>query len=195
MRRSRQSRNGSDTLDLKEKRLDSCYAFKGRIINLRVDTVRLPNGRTSTREVVEYAGAVTIVALDDERQVLLVRQYRYAVGSELIELPAGKLEAGEDPLECAKRELTEETGYRAREWHPLLRFYSTPGFTSEYMHLFLARGLEQGEQSPDEDEFVEVMKVPLDEALRMVDRGEIRDSKSIVGLLTAARYFNGSATT
>lgn len=179
---------------MKEKKLDSRYAFKGRIINLRVDTVRLPNGKTSTREVVEYAGAVTIAALDDQQQVLLVRQYRYAVGRELVELPAGKLEPGEDPLECARRELTEETGYRAREWRPLLRFYSTPGFTSEHMHLFLASELEQGEQAPDEDEFVEVLKVPLDEALRMVDRGEICDSKSIVGLLAASRYFSGSTS-
>lgn len=182
-------------MDLKERKLDSRYVFKGKILNLRVDTVRLPNGRQSTREVVEYAGAVTIVAVDDGGRVLMVRQYRHAVGRELIELPAGKLEDGEDPLECARRELTEETGYRAREWRRLLCFYSTPGFTSEKMHLYLAAKLEPGDQSPDADEFVEAMTVPLDKALEMVDRGEICDSKSILGLLMAVRYFNGLTTT
>lgn len=172
----------------------SRYVFKGKILNLRVDTVRLPNGNESTREVVEYAGAVTIAAVDGARRVLLVRQHRYAVGKDLIELPAGKLEAGEDPLECARRELTEETGYRAGKWRTLSRFYSTPGFTSEKMHLFLATDLEPGPPAPDKDEFVEALQVPLDEALRMVERGDICDAKSILGLLMAVRYFNGSTT-
>jgi ADP-ribose pyrophosphatase len=181
-------------LKLTEKRLKSDYAFKGRILNLRVDTVELPNGRTSTREVVEYAGAVAVVALDEQGNVVLVRQYRYPVGRELVEIPAGKIDRNEDPLECARRELAEETGYRAREWQSLLRFYSTPGFTSEHMHLFLAKGLEAGEQAPDEDEFVEVRKVPLSEAVAMVERGEICDAKSIVGLLVASRVYAGSTT-
>lgn len=182
-------------MGLTEKRLDSRHVFRGKILNLRVDTVQLPNGKTATREVVEYAGAVTVAAVDKARHVLLVRQYRYAVGRALVELPAGKLEDGEDPLECARRELTEETGYRARAWRPLLSFFSTPGFTSEQMHLYLATDLEPGPQAPDEDEFVEMLRVPLDKALRMVDRGEICDSKSILGLLAVTRYFSGATTT
>lgn len=181
-------------MKLKEEKRTSRYVFKGKILNLRVDTVRLPNGNESTREVVEYAGAVTIVAVDEARRVLLVRQHRYAVGKDLIELPAGKLEAGEDPLACARRELTEETGYRADKWRALSRFYSTPGFTSEKMHLFLATELEPGTPQPDEDEFVEALQVSLNEALRMVDRGDIRDAKSILGLLMAVRYLNGATT-
>jgi ADP-ribose pyrophosphatase len=187
--------NGSESgLKLTEKRLQSEYAFKGRILNLRVDTVELPNGQTSTREVVEYTGAVAVVALDGQGNVILVRQFRYPVGRELVEIPAGKIDPDEDPLECAKRELAEETGYRAREWTNLLRFFSTPGFTSEYMHLFLAQGLETGDQAPDEDEFVEVTKVPLSEAVGMVERGEICDAKSIVGLLLAQRVYAGLTT-
>lgn len=181
-------------MKLTEKRLQSEYAFKGRILNLRVDTVELPNGQTSTREVVEYTGAVAVVALDGQGNVILVRQFRYPVGRELVEIPAGKIDPDEDPLECAKRELAEETGYRAREWHNLLRFFSTPGFTSEYMHLFMAQGLETGDQAPDEDEFVEVIKVPLSEAVGMVEQGDICDAKSIVGLLLAHRVYTGLTT-
>ncbi|MDQ0287711.1 ADP-ribose pyrophosphatase [Desulfofundulus luciae] len=167
-----------------EKKLDSRVVYRGKILNLRVDTVLLPDGRTGTREVVEYAGAVAIVALNEKKEVFLVRQYRYPVGKELLEIPAGKIENGEEPLQCAQRELAEETGLRAKRWQPLCSFYSTPGFTSEKMHLFLARDLSQEGRHPDEDEFVQVVKVSLDEALAMLWRGEICDAKSTVGLLT-----------
>ncbi|RKO68164.1 NUDIX hydrolase [Desulfofundulus salinus] len=168
---------------LTEKKLDSRMVYRGKILNLRVDTVLLPDGRTGTREVVEYAGAVAIVALNEKKEVFLVRQYRYPVGKELLEIPAGKIENGEEPLQCAQRELAEETGLRAERWQPLCSFYSTPGFTSEKMYLFLARDLNQEGQHPDEDEFVQVVKVPLDEALAMLWRGEICDAKSTAGLL------------
>ncbi|MGB9803044.1 NUDIX domain-containing protein [Desulfofundulus sp.] len=168
---------------LVEKKLDSRLVYRGKILNLRVDTVLLPDGRTGTREVVEYAGAVAIVALSEKKEVFLVRQYRYPVGRELLEIPAGKIESGEEPLQCARRELAEETGLRAERWQELCSFYSTPGFTSEKMHLFLARDLSQEHQRLDEDEFVQVVKVPLDEALAMVWQGVICDAKSTAGLL------------
>jgi len=170
---------------LTEKRLDSRMVYRGKILNLRVDTVLLPDGRTGTREVVEYAGAVAVVALNEQKEVFLVRQYRYPVERELLEIPAGKIEKGEDPLQCAKRELAEETGLRAERWQQLCSFYSTPGFTSEKMHLFLARDLHLERQHLDEDEFVQVVKVPLDEALAMIWRGDICDAKSTAGLLAA----------
>lgn len=174
-------------LSLKEKRLASEYVFRGNILRVRVDTVRLPDGRTGSREVVEYAGAVAIVALDAADRVVLVRQYRYPVGEELLEVPAGKLEAGEDPLACAKRELLEETGFAAREWRQVCTYYSTPGFTSEKMHVFLARGLEAREASTDADEFIEVELIPLARALEMIGEGVIRDGKSLIGLLAVAQ--------
>ncbi len=174
-------------MSLKEKRLASEYVFRGNILRVRVDTVRLPDGRTGSREVVEYAGAVAIVALDAADRVVLVRQYRYPVGEELLEVPAGKLEAGEDPLACAKRELLEETGFAAREWRQVCTYYSTPGFTSEKMHVFLARGLEAREASTDADEFIEVELIPLARALEMIGEGVIRDGKSLIGLLAVAQ--------
>lgn len=173
--------------ELHEKKISSEMIYQGRILNLRVDTVKLPNGNESKREVVEYAGAVAVVALDDNNEVFLVRQYRYPVDQELLEIPAGKIEKGEDPMDCAKRELVEETGCRARKWQPLYSFFSTPGFTSEKLHLFLATELQYGEQKLDDDEFLRVHKIPLEKALDMVARGEICDAKSIVGLLGAHR--------
>jgi ADP-ribose pyrophosphatase len=174
-----------------ENVLASTTVYRGRIFNVRVDTVTFPDGRTGTREIVEYPGAVVVVALDDAEQVLLVRQYRHAVGRELLELPAGKLEPGEDPLVCARRELAEETGYAAREWQFLLEYYSTPGFTTEKMFLYRAAGLEATGPAPDSDEFIQVVKVPLGRALEMVAAGEICDAKSIVGLLVVGTGLKG----
>ncbi len=174
-----------------ENVLASTTVYRGRIFNVRVDTVAFPDGRTGTREIVEYPGAVVVVALDEAERVLLVRQYRHAVGRELLELPAGKLEPGEDPLACARRELVEETGYAAREWQFLLDYYSTPGFTTEKMYLYRAAGLEAAEAAPDSDEFIQVVKVPLRRALEMVAGGEICDAKSIVGLLVVGTGLTG----
>lgn len=172
---------------LREKTVNSKYVFRGRILNVRLDTVLLPDGRESTREIVEYSGAVAIVALTPAMEVVLVRQYRYPVGRELIEVPAGKIEEGEAPEACARRELMEEAGCQAASWRYLGRFYSTPGFTSELMHLYLAQDLTFSEQAPDEDEFVQVVRVPFKTAVEMALRGEICDAKSICGLLWASR--------
>jgi len=163
--------------------LHSRPVFSGKILNLRVDTVLLPDGRTATREVVEHSGAVVVAALNEAGEVIMVRQFRHPVGRVLLELPAGKLDAGEEPLACAKRELLEETGYEAEEWVPLYRFFSTPGFSTEEMHLFLATNLRKEEQQTDDDEFIEVVTVPLKQTLEMIERGDVCDAKSIVGLL------------
>ena len=170
-----------------EKMLTSKRIYEGKILNLRVDQVVLPDGTTGSREVVEHSGAVAVVALDDMGNVMLVKQYRYATGEELIEIPAGKLNEGENPEECAVRELREETGYDAKKVTKLASFYSTPGFSSEKLNLFLATGLSYAGQHLDQDEFVEIIKVKLSQALNMVDSGEIKDAKSITGLLMAQR--------
>lgn len=171
--------------NLEEKTLSSRRVYEGKILNLRVDQVLLPNGKESGREVVEFSQAVAVVALTDEGKVLLVSQYRYPVGEVLWEIPAGKMDPQENPEACARRELKEETGYTAASVVKLTEFYTTPGFTNELMHVFLAQDLTAGEQSPDEDEFVEVAVVTLQEALEMTFNGKIRDGKSIVGLLAA----------
>ncbi|HHY36624.1 MAG TPA: NUDIX hydrolase [Firmicutes bacterium] len=171
---------------MREKTLTRDYLYRGRIINLRIDQVQLPDGREATREVVEHPGAVAIIALTDREEVVLIKQYRQATGEEMWEIPAGKLEAGEDPRHCASRELAEETGYTATSWEKLTSFYTSPGFASEILHLFLARGLAAGEQALDPDETIHTFLVPLTLALEMIKRGEIRDAKTIVGILLAA---------
>lgn len=170
-----------------ETTITSQHVYRGRILSLRLDTVRLENGRTTEREIVEHRGAVGIVALDERDHVLLIRQFRQAVEGELLEIPAGTLEVNEEPLVCARRELEEETGYRAGHIEPLGGFYSSPGFCTEYMHLYLARELRPGHLAPAEDEVIASIKVPLAEAVGMIGRGQIRDAKSIVGLLLTWR--------
>lgn len=163
------------------------YVYRGKILNLRVDQVR-SGSSTVVREIVEHRGAVAIVAMDDQARVLLVKQYRSAAKQEMMEIPAGTLEPGEDPSACAPRELEEETGYRAAEWQELGSFYSSPGFSTEKMVLYLARGLTLFTPSPEEDEQISVHAIPLAESLAMIDRGEISDAKTIVGLLRVWRH-------
>lgn len=165
--------------------------FEGKILHVYVDKVRLPNGREAEREVVLHWGAVGMVALDHDGQVFLVKQYRHATGKNLVEIPAGKLDEGEDPLACARRELREEIGRDADEWVRLAAFYTSPGFSDEVLYLYLARGLREEKAEPDEDEFLEVMRLPLPEALAMISRGEIEDSKTICGLSLAALLSEG----
>ncbi len=170
-----------------EETISSERIYEGRILNLRVDQVILADGRKAVREIVEHSPAVAIVALDEQDRVLLVRQYRKAVEQYLDEIPAGSMDAGEEPLEAARRELAEETGYRARDWKLICRFYSAPGFTEEEMYLYLATGLEAGQDNPDEDEIIESIWMPLAEACQAIYKQSIRDSKTIIGLQFACQ--------
>ncbi len=172
----------------------SQYLYRGKVIRVRLDDVRLSNKHVTVREIVEHRGAVAIVALDAEGRVVLVRQYRYAAARDLIEIPAGTLEEGEDPALCATRELKEETGYLAGQWEPLGYLYSSPGFSTEKMYLYLARQLTMTEASPEEDESITTLHVPFAEALEMIERGEIVDAKSIVGLLRVWRRLGRSSS-
>ncbi|MGQ9512689.1 NUDIX domain-containing protein [Thermodesulfitimonas sp.] len=175
----------------REKTLYSEYPFRGKILNVRVDRVLLPDGRISTREVVEHSGAVAIVPLTETLEVVMVRQYRHPVGRELLEIPAGKIEAGEEPEACARRELAEEVGLKARRLELIGRFYPTPGFANELTHLYLARDLIPGTAAPDDGEFLEIVRLPFTEALAMALRGEICDAKTICGLLLTSRMLEG----
>ena len=177
---------------LKEELFSTQEIFKGRIIDVQLDTVRLPDGKTATREVVKHPGAVVILPLTNEGEVVMVRQYRHATGEILLELPAGKRDGAEEPLECARRELEEETGYTAEQWQLICSFYTSPGFCDELLYLVLAKGLVKGEACPDEEEFIDVVTIPLAEAARMVLNGEIRDGKTCLGIL-AGRMLNDHA--
>ncbi|NLV21234.1 MAG: NUDIX hydrolase [Syntrophomonadaceae bacterium] len=177
-------------MDFTEETISSREIFKGKIIKLRVDNVRLPDSRESTREIVEHAGAVAIIALDEVENIIMVRQYRKPVEQVLLEIPAGTLEADEEPLACAQRELREETGLTADHWHKVLSYYSAPGFCNEQLHIYLASGLHEGQGETDEDEFVEMVRLPLTEAYQMIFSGEIKDGKSIIGLQYA--FNNGN---
>lgn len=174
---------------MKEETVSSEQVYTGRIVRLRVDEVRLvPAGRLARREVVEHPGAVAIVPVTPDGHVLLVRQYRYAAGEELLEIPAGTLEPGEDPTDCAVRELAEETGHRATRVELLTSVFMSPGFCNELIHIYLARleGMAGGPRDPDEDEQLEVVRLPLARALDLARSGQLRDAKSVVGLCLAA---------
>lgn len=157
--------------------------FKGDHIQVRVDEVVNPDGRVWSKELVLHPGAVCVVAVLDDGNLILVRQYRHAAGQELLEICAGGLNAGEDPVEAAIRELEEETGYRAGKVVERARFWTTPGFTTEFMYLYEATELVKTQTNPDEDESIEVEIVTPQEALLMIDDGRIQDAKSILGLL------------
>lgn len=172
-------------MNLFEKTISSQQIFAGRIIDVRVDTVELPDGSTSTREIVSHAGAVAILPLDHDGQIWLVRQFRKPLEKELLEIPAGTLEPGESPQDCAIRELEEETGLTAASWQSILSYYSAPGFCDEKLHLFMASELQPGKSHTDQDEFVEVVKMSLVEAYQAIFRGEIVDGKSIIAILYA----------
>jgi ADP-ribose pyrophosphatase len=161
--------------------------YEGRVFTILRDEVRHRSGYAAVREVVEHHGGAVISAVDDNGDVLLVRQFRYPVEDEILELPAGKLGEGEDPLHCAQRELREETGCSALRWEKLTAMLSTPGFCSEVLHIFLAQGLRNGEQALEEgEESIMVFRVPLAEALTMCTDGRIRDGKTITGLMLTA---------
>jgi len=156
--------------------------YEGRVLNLRVDDVVLPNGRHSNFEIIEHNGGVCIIAQPQPETIVLVRQYRPATGRTLLEVPAGKLEAGEDPATCARRELLEETGYRCERLRRLWSFFTAPGFCSELLHLFVAEGLTPGAAQPETNESIEVEIYGVKDAWVMVERDEIPDAKTQIAL-------------
>jgi ADP-ribose pyrophosphatase len=174
-------------MDLKEKTISTERIYEGHIVNLRVDTVELPDGRVSKREVVEHRGAVAIVPLLDTDTLVVTRQFRQPTGQELLEIPAGTLDKGEDPDDCAKRELGEEIGYEPGKLTLMFRSYLAPGYSSEMLHTYLATDLHPVPTGRDEDEFIEIVHIKLDQAVELIRSGEIKDAKSICGILMANR--------
>ena len=170
---------------LRETTTRSECVFEGHLINLRVDEVKLPDGRESTREIVEHPGAVAAVPLTDDGEVLFVRQWRHPAGEALLEIPAGTREEGEEPVETLRRELVEEIGHRADRIELLSEVYTAPGYSTELIGLYLAAGLTPADGESDADENIEVVRVPLQEALRMCRDGELTDCKTVSGLLLA----------
>ena len=166
-----------------EQVISSREIYHGRIISLRLDEIRLSSGRTTTREIVDHPGAVVIVAVDQSNRVSLVRQYRAAVAKNTLELPAGTREPHETPEQCARRELEEEAGMTAKTWQPLVGFYSTPGFTNEYLSVFVATDLEVANAHPEEDESIQREWIDLAAIPGMISDGELCDAKTIAGLL------------
>ncbi|NTZ17626.1 NUDIX hydrolase [Paenibacillus sp. JMULE4] len=156
--------------------------FQGRIISLQVDTVKLPNGSEATREIVKHPGAVAVLAITPDDRMLVVEQYRKPLEKSQIEIPAGKLEPGEKPENCARRELEEETGYTSASLQLLSSFYTSPGFADEIIHLYVAQGLTKGEAQPDEDEFLEIEAITLEQAQQYVAEGRISDAKTIMAI-------------
>ena len=156
--------------------------YEGHVINFRIDYLRNPEGKEVIRELVEHNGGVTICCKPDADSIVLIKQYRHSVDEVLYELPAGRIEKGEDHLQAAKRELTEETGFTAKNWRELVRFYTAPGFCNEMLYMYEATDLTLQEQSLDDDEHVEVIVMPLAEAWQLVVDGKVRDAKTVAGL-------------
>ena len=168
--------------------LSSQRQFAGKIVSIRIDEVRLEDGHVTRQEVVEHRPSMTVIAVDNEDRIILVRQYRHPAGEELLETPAGSVDEGESPEEAVNRELAEETGCCAREVREIGAFYLAPGWTTEYMHVYLARNLYECTAEPDEDERIEVVRLPLAEWEEKIAAGEIRDSKSIAAWHLARPY-------
>lgn len=166
-----------------EKTMKSEKIYEGKILNLRVDTVELPDKKYGKREIVEHPGAVAIIPITDNGEIILVKQYRKAIEKELLEIPAGKLEIDEEPKTCAIRELKEETGITANQIEFLFEFYTSPGFSNEKIYLFIAKNLNYGEPAFDEDEYIDIITIKLEKLISMVNNGLISDSKTIIGIL------------
>ena len=167
--------------------LSSKLSYKGRVFSVYTDKVIEPSGVTSIRDVIHHNGSIVVLAVDAARNaadpdVILIRQYRHAAGQYLLELPAGRIEPNERPLAAAKREMIEETGFRARKWTSLVRYYASPGFLGEWMEIYLAENITQGEAQPEADEDIEIVRLPLSEAMKLVAGGKIHDGKTLIGL-------------
>lgn len=175
--------------DLIEEKIASEDVFDGVLLHVKRDTVKLPNGDTSTREWIKHQGAAAVLPILPNGDIILVKQYRYPIGKVTLEIPAGKLDSpDEEPLVCATRELSEETGYTAANYQKLTTLATTVGFSNEYIHIYLATGLTSGKQHTDDDEFINVVTMPLSEAMAMIDNGTIYDAKSVTAILMAKRY-------
>ena len=172
-------------MNFEEKTISSEPIYNGKIINVRKDTVQLPNGKTALRELIAHPGGVGVIAVDENKDVFMVTQYRIAAKSDMLEIPAGKMEYGEDPLECGSRELIEETGYKAKNFIHLGEYYATPGYCEEKLNIYLAQGLEFVGQNLDEGEFLNVKKYSLDELYQMVMDNKIYDAKTAIAILKA----------
>jgi ADP-ribose pyrophosphatase len=175
-------------MELIEKKISSEEIFDGVAIHLFRDEILLPNGNKGVREVVRHPGAVCVIPITDDGEVIFVNQFRYALDRVTLEVPAGKLEKGEDPMEAALRELSEETGITAEKIEPLDALYTSPALIDEIIYMYIATGLSQGEQHLDDDEFVNAVKIPLNEAIDMVMSGKILDAKTQLIILKAAKY-------
>jgi ADP-ribose pyrophosphatase len=177
--------------DLSEHRVSGSLVFDGKLLKVRSDTVRLPDGGTAEREWIDHPGAVAVIALTDSGELVMERQHRYALGRDMIEIPAGKIDPGEDPLATARRELKEETGYTASEWRHVATIHIAIGYSNEHIEIFLARGLKQELADLDDEEFVEVFSLPLATALAWVREGRITDSKTVSCLFWAEKILDG----
>lgn len=182
------ARKGTYNMDFTEVTIGTEEIFDGRIINVRRDTVRLPDGNTATRELIAHPGGVAMAAVTDDGKMLMVRQYRIAAKKMMLEVPAGKLEYGEDPLECSVRELEEETGYQAANVVHLGEYYATPGYCEERINIYLATGLTKTQQHLDEGEFLSVEEMDIDELYEMVMNNQIDDMKTAVAILKAKAW-------
>ncbi len=177
-------------MEYTEKKISSKDIFKGRIVHLHVDEVELIDGSKAIREIIEHDGGVTVIPVDENGDVYCVRQFRYCFGKSIIETPAGKLEKGEDPFECAVRELSEETGFTAEEYIYLGEFYPSPGYCHEKLYAYLALGLKKGNAHLDEGEYLDVIKYPLNTLVDMVMKNELCDAKTIIAILKAKMYLD-----
>jgi len=173
----------------KEIRIKSNRVFSGKILGLRIDTVLLDNGRETEREVVDHRPAVVIVPIDESDNVIMIRQFRYPTENTILEVPAGIVETSESPMECAQRELQEEIGYMARNMRSIGGFWASPGFCNEYLHAYTARDLIPSKLPADEDENIEIQRIPLSSIPKLIRCGEIEDAKSIAALLMATTVF------
>jgi ADP-ribose pyrophosphatase len=178
--------------DLKEHRLSSRLVYDGKLLKVRSDTVRLPDGAPAEREWIEHPGAVAVLAVTDAGELVMERQFRYPLGRDMIEVPAGKIDPGEDPLATARRELAEETGYSAEIWSHVATIHLAIGYSNEHIEIYLARGLKQEKARLDDEEFLEVFTLPLATALTWVREGKITDSKTVSSLFWAEKVLGGA---
>jgi ADP-ribose pyrophosphatase len=177
---------------LKENKVDGELVYQGHFLKVQRDTISLPDGKPAVREYIRHPGAVAILPLFDDGSVLLERQFRYPLDQVFIEFPAGKIDPGEDPLACAKRELQEETGYAATEWQFVCTIHNAIAYSDEHLDLYLARGLHAGERKLDDGEFLDIYQLPLTELLEQVRLGQVTDVKTVIGAFWLEKFVNGT---